>query len=90
MTVTQTPSSVHDKAIAALNEQREHAVRPIPIEQRKVYTRTRTQRLHRWPTTKRAAIKDGLDYFFTGRLCKRGHLALRHVANGRCIQCKSK
>lgn len=84
MTVTQTPSSVHDKAIAALNEQREHAVRPIPIEQRKVYIDART------PTTKRAAIKDGLDYFFTGRLCKRGHLALRHVANGRCIQCKSK
>ena len=90
MTVTQTPSSVHDKAIAALNEQREHAVRPIPIEQRKVYIGRNGYIDARTPTTKRAAIKDGLDYFFTGRLCKRGHLALRHVANGRCIQCKSK
>ena len=90
MTVTQTPSSVHDKVIAALNEQREHAVRPIPIEQRKVYIGRNGYIDARTPTTKRAAIKDDLDYFFTGRLCKRGHLALRHVANGRCIQCKSK
>lgn len=33
------------------------------------------------------AAKDGRARYFTGRPCKRGHIAERFVSNGRCVEC---
>lgn len=37
-------------------------------------------------TCKEASIK-GLIHYFTGKPCKNGHIALRHVSNRTCMQC---
>jgi hypothetical protein len=33
------------------------------------------------------ARAQGLDHYYTGRPCKRGHLALRKVSSGACVEC---
>ncbi|MGH6865460.1 MAG: HNH endonuclease [Methyloceanibacter sp.] len=53
----------------------------------------RTQWLgpHEWeavmPATWSEAKRTGEAYYFTGRLCKRGHIARRQTSNGTCIAC---
>lgn len=37
--------------------------------------------------TRREAIAKGLKRFFTGRPCKRGHLAERDILNSHCMEC---
>src|ERR1700693_1453229 len=39
------------------------------------------------PKTKGEAIALGVKTFFTGRACKHGHIAERHVSSGSCIEC---
>lgn len=38
--------------------------------------------------TKKMAIESGLTLYFTGKICIRGHVAQRSVANGYCIECR--
>jgi hypothetical protein len=33
------------------------------------------------------ARKRGLKYYFTGRACRRGHVAWRYVSCGKCVDC---
>lgn len=37
--------------------------------------------------TRQDAYKAGRDYFYTGKQCKYGHLSLRFVTTGACVQC---
>ena len=37
--------------------------------------------------SKREAVAAELSYYFTGKPCKRGHLAPRHVNNQVCVDC---
>ena len=37
--------------------------------------------------TRQEAVARGELYFFTGKCCKRGHLAKRYVGNGGCYEC---
>lgn len=41
------------------------------------------------PKTKKEAVAENTEIFFDG-FCKRGHLAIRSVKNGRCLKCISK
>lgn len=41
------------------------------------------------PSSKKEAQVSGLDYFFTGQPCKRGHIAQRRTKNGGCFECIS-
>lgn len=40
------------------------------------------------PITKEDAASLGLQHYFTGKPCKRGHLSKRYVSNGCCRECK--
>jgi hypothetical protein len=40
-----------------------------------------------FPLTRTASKKAGTKYYFTGDPCKRGHIALRWSASGRCLEC---
>lgn len=40
-----------------------------------------------FPDNKQTARSMGAKYYYTGRPCKRGHLALRRTQNGDCVQC---
>lgn len=40
------------------------------------------------PQSKKEAIEDGEEYYFTG-ICLQGHLAVRKTADGRCLKCSS-
>lgn len=42
---------------------------------------------HDMPRTAAEAYEQGVKYFFTGKLCVRGHGALRYRANGQCVDC---
>jgi hypothetical protein len=48
---------------------------------------TRDQ-LETLPTSRKEARARGLDQFFTGIPCKRGHLAPRYVTNTNCVACQ--
>lgn len=37
--------------------------------------------------TKAAAVANGLQRYFTGVACNRGHIAERSVHNGQCLEC---
>ena len=37
--------------------------------------------------TKKQAREQGLKYYFTGKPCKRGHVAKRYVSTGQCFCC---
>lgn len=39
--------------------------------------------------SRKEAIADGLSRYFTGKPCKRGHLALRRVSDSSCVTCIS-
>jgi hypothetical protein len=39
------------------------------------------------PKTMREAAAAGVEIYFTGRPCKRGHVAMRTTINGACIEC---
>jgi len=39
--------------------------------------------------SKTQAATSGLFRFYTGRLCKEGHLAERYVSNGQCVTCNN-
>jgi hypothetical protein len=39
------------------------------------------------PISRELAIERGLDRYFTGKPCKRGHVAERYLSNGECIVC---
>ena len=39
-------------------------------------------------STKKEAYEMGLLYFFTGKPCINGHVALRHRSNRWCVDCK--
>lgn len=39
------------------------------------------------PTTRSAAVATGSKSYFTGKVCKNGHQALRHTSSGSCSQC---
>lgn len=41
----------------------------------------------RFGTVRGEAIRRGEATYFTGRLCKYGHLAARRVSNGACVAC---
>ena len=34
------------------------------------------------------ALDQGLTYYFTGKPCKKGHVALRRAINGCCVECE--
>ena len=34
------------------------------------------------------ALAEGQTYYFTGKACKRGHVALRRALNGMCVECE--
>lgn len=38
--------------------------------------------------SKKEAIAAGLSYYFTGVPCKNGHLAVRHISNRACRECR--
>ena len=41
-----------------------------------------------WPTTlRKEAAKRGLNKYYTGRNCKRGHISQRYTSTGLCIAC---
>ena len=40
------------------------------------------------PISRKEARKAGLKRYFTGRLCKRGHIAQRQISNGCCVICQ--
>ncbi len=44
--------------------------------------------LKKFPKTIGEAIKNGSRYFFTGKECKKSHLAPRHSDSGKCVDCK--
>jgi len=37
--------------------------------------------------TRKQALKQGLTHYFTGKPCKRGHVAIRRVSDG-CVDCR--
>jgi hypothetical protein len=37
--------------------------------------------------TRRQAINEGLELYFTGKFCRDGHIAQRMVKTGRCVEC---
>ncbi len=37
--------------------------------------------------TRRAAKMQGLDTYFTGKLCKYGHISERRVSDYQCLEC---
>ena len=39
------------------------------------------------PRSRKAAIQDGSRYYYTGKLCKRGHRDVRLTSNGTCLGC---
>lgn len=46
-----------------------------------------TLELSRLPGTRREARALGVPHYYTGKPCKRGHMAKRHVNNGTCMEC---
>jgi len=40
------------------------------------------------PTTRKEAKEQGLEFYFTGNLCKQGHLSPRITARGECLECR--
>jgi len=43
-----------------------------------------------YPRTRPRALKAGVDFFFSGRMCKNRHYNLRTVLGSRCVACESK
>jgi len=41
----------------------------------------------RLPATPTGASALGLDYYYTGKLCKRGHRGIRYASSGNCVLC---
>jgi len=39
------------------------------------------------PSTRKAAIKSGASFYFTGKPCKRGHLSVRYTHTSNCREC---
>jgi hypothetical protein len=39
------------------------------------------------PISRELARERGLVHYFTGRACKRGHVAERYLSNGECVVC---
>lgn len=44
--------------------------------------------LEQLPGTRKEAREKGVLYYFTGKTCKRGHLAKRFVSDKTCIECR--
>jgi hypothetical protein len=42
-----------------------------------------------YPSTKAEAKKLGKQFYFTGKPCRRGHVALRNTSNAVCRSCQS-
>ena len=42
-----------------------------------------------YPRTRPKALKAGVDFFFSGRMCKNRHYNLRTVLGSRCVACES-
>lgn len=40
-----------------------------------------------YPSTKQEAREIGAEYYFTGKPCKHGHIALRSMRRGGCVEC---
>jgi hypothetical protein len=40
-----------------------------------------------WPTSRKESQRLGYRYYYTGRPCKNGHVAVRQVGDRRCYQC---
>ena len=40
--------------------------------------------------TRETALKQGLAWYFTGKLCKHGHVTKRHVNGRGCTECNKK
>jgi hypothetical protein len=40
-----------------------------------------------WPATHQESLARGLLYYWTGKLCKKGHIALRFASNRQCTLC---
>ena len=36
---------------------------------------------------RKEAIKRGLKYYWTGKLCKKGHLSFRYISSSHCVIC---
>lgn len=39
------------------------------------------------PTSWKVAVTSGAQFYFTGRMCKRGHVAKRYASCGQCVEC---
>lgn len=44
--------------------------------------------MHSLPNGRTAAATLGEEFFFTGKPCKRGHLAPRKTVTGDCVECR--
>lgn len=54
---------------------------------RVINTRQRHKLFSLYPKTRDEAMEKGLKYFFTGKVCRNGHLNKRRVINRLCIDC---
>jgi hypothetical protein len=43
-----------------------------------------------YPRTRPKAVKAGVEFFFTGRMCKNRHYNLRAVLGSRCVACEER
>lgn len=41
-----------------------------------------------YPRTRPRAVAAGVDFFFTGKMCKNRHISLRAVRGSRCVECE--
>lgn len=41
-----------------------------------------------WPKNRNEAMLRGKKHYWTGKPCKRGHIAGRYINNGVCMECR--
>lgn len=41
-----------------------------------------------YPRTRPRSVAAGLDFFFSGKMCKNRHISLRAVKGSRCVECE--
>lgn len=44
--------------------------------------------MEEYPASRKQALEDGVDRYFTGRPCKNGHIAFRWTDEGKCSECR--
>lgn len=40
-----------------------------------------------WPLTRREALQEGVEYYYTGKPCANGHISKRHAIHKYCVEC---